>query len=108
MVTYSGEARVDGSGGGLLDGPAEDGKHGNAAVLELSLAENLDVEHLGETEGVESNVTRKGAVEVGWLLQKGHGVRVGAGEDSHLGALHRCTNKTHGKKHNDTRTNTKH
>ena len=88
---HSGEAGVDGSGGGLLDDPAEDGKHGNAAVLKLSLAENLHVEHLGEAKGVEANVTGEGAVKVGGLLEEGDRLGEGALEHRHLGGGDRCT-----------------
>jgi hypothetical protein len=95
--TYSGEAGVDGGGGGLLHDPAEHGKHGNAAVLELSLAEHLHVEHLGEAKGVEANVTRERAVEVGGLLEEGDRVRVRAREHSHLGGSRRCTHTRHAK-----------
>jgi hypothetical protein len=83
---------VDGGGGRLLHNPAEHGKHSNAAVLELSLAQNLHIEDLREAEGVEADVTREGAVKVGGLLEEGHRIREGALEDCHLGTRHRCTN----------------
>ena len=39
----------EGEGVLLLHEEAEDGEHGEAAVLELSLAEHAEVEHVGET-----------------------------------------------------------
>jgi len=70
--THSGESGVDGSGGTFLDNPAENSKHSNAAMLQLSLAEDLYVENLREAEGVETNITRQGAIKVGGLLKEGN------------------------------------
>ena len=47
----------------LLGPEAEAAKHADAAVLELSLTEPLQIEVVGEAEGIEANVTGHGAVE---------------------------------------------
>jgi len=59
----------------LLDEEAEDGKHGEAAVLELGLAEHAEVEHVREAKGVEANVAGVLAVEVDGALEEGDSVR---------------------------------
>ena len=67
----------------LLHNETEGGKHGNAAVLQLSLAEDANIEDLRETKRVESNIARKRSVEVSRLLQEGNGVRERTGENRH-------------------------
>ena len=53
----------EGEVGALLHPEAEAAKHADAAVLELSLTEPLQIEVVGEAEGIEANVTSHGAVE---------------------------------------------
>ena len=49
----------------LLDEEAEDGKHGEAAVLELGLAEHAEVEHIGEA--LLESIPRLVRCSQGWL-----------------------------------------
>jgi hypothetical protein len=46
----------------LLNNQAEGGKHSNAAVLELSLAENLNIKNIRESKGIEADVTGQGSI----------------------------------------------
>jgi len=41
--------------------------------FELGFAEALEIEVAGEANGVEANITGKGAVKCGGALKKGHG-----------------------------------
>jgi hypothetical protein len=75
----------------LLHNQAESGKHGNAAVLELSLAENLDIKNIRETEGIEADIAGQGSVEVGGLLEERHRLGEGSTEHSHARSGGRCT-----------------
>ena len=76
----------------LLDNAAEGGEHGNAAVLELSLAEPVKRVLGGEAKGVEANVANHGAVEGSRAGEEGHRGRV-------LLHLHACHDN-----HENTRT----
>jgi len=67
----AGDLGEGGVGGDVLEHGAGGGEHGDAAVLELSLAEELDVGDRGEAEGVEANVTNHGAIEGLGLLEEG-------------------------------------
>jgi hypothetical protein len=46
----------------LLNEAAKGGKHGNTSVLELSLAEPLDVVLGGEAKGIEAHIANHGSV----------------------------------------------
>ncbi len=59
-----------GEGNELLDQEANNAKHANTAVLELSLAEPAEVEVVGEANGVEANVTGVGSIELGRALEE--------------------------------------
>jgi hypothetical protein len=43
-------------------------------VLELSLAKPLEVEVVGEANGVKANIAREGAIESRGALKEGQGV----------------------------------
>ena len=50
--------------------PANDGEHGHAAVLELSLSEELHVEVVGEADGVELSVALNVILDhLGWTIK---------------------------------------
>eukprot|EP00961_Rhodomonas_salina_P004375 59983-Rhodomonas_salina.1 len=59
----------------LLGDEAQAAEHADAAVLQLSLAQPLQVEVVGEAERVEANVTSHGTVKRGRARQERHGVR---------------------------------
>ncbi len=67
----AGKGKVD----ALLHPEAEAAEHADAAVLELSLAEPLKVEIVGEAKGVEADITGHGAVEGGGAREERHGLR---------------------------------
>ena len=73
----------------LLGPETEAAEHADAAVLELSLAQPLQIEVVGEAKGVETDVTGHGAVERRWAGEEGHGLRP---VKLHLGAC--STNNT--------------
>ena len=77
----------------LLSQVAKNSKHGNAAMLQLSLTQNLDIKNLGEAERVESNITGERAVKIGGLLQERNRLGERAREDSHARSRNRCTTK---------------
>ena len=81
----AGQGQVD----TLLHPEPEAAEHADAAVLQLSLAEPLDVEIVGEPEGVETNVTRHGAVQRGRAREERHRLRA---VELHLGG---CTPRDH-------------
>mmetsp|Transcript_472 Transcript_472/g.1241 ORF Transcript_472/g.1241 Transcript_472/m.1241 type:complete len:234 (-) Transcript_472:25-726(-) len=60
----------------LLEPKAEAGEHGDAGVLDLGLAEPVEVEadvgELREAQGVEADVPGEGSVEEGGFLEEGH------------------------------------
>ena len=58
----------------LLGNHAGEGEHANTAVLELSLAKPLEVEVVGEANGVKANIAREGAIESRGALKEGEGV----------------------------------
>ena len=57
----------------LREGPADDGEHGQTGVADLGLHHCVQVEGLGEAEGVETIVTGVGAIQLGGALEHGHG-----------------------------------
>jgi hypothetical protein len=69
-VVEAGEGELD----LLLDKEAEGTEHADAAVLELGLAEPLEVKVVGEAEGVEANVAGHGAVKGRGAGEERHGV----------------------------------
>ena len=69
----------------LLHDSAEGGKHGNAAVLELRLAQPVQRVLSREAEGVEANIANHGAVEGSRAGKEGNRGRL-------LLHLHACTN----------------
>lgn len=77
-----------GDGGDILDDHAGGGKHGNAAVLDLSLTGPVKVEPVGETEGIEADVTNHGAIEVLRAVSSGDGVNAKALNNAVLPQLH--------------------
>ncbi len=78
-----GIARV---GHNILDDGPKHGKHGNTAMLDLSLLEELDVTDGGKAKRIEPSITRERFIKVCRLLQernrRGH---------LHLGANRRCS-----------------
>jgi hypothetical protein len=64
-----GDVGEEGEGVLLLDEETEDGKHGETAVLELSLAQDADVENIGEALFAE-NISR-GLVSGMWKAVAG-------------------------------------
>ncbi len=60
----------------LLNNEAEGTEHGNTAMLQLSLAEPLQVEIVGEAERVKSNVAGKGSIQPGRAGKERHGDRL--------------------------------
>ena len=52
----------------------DDGKHRHAAVLEFCLAQPLEVEVVGQADGIESHVADHGAVEVRGTKEEGEGL----------------------------------
>jgi len=69
------ELAVAGVHGDVLEHGAGGGKHGNAAVLQLSLAEETDVSDTGQAQGVEADVTDHAGSERLVALEEGHGLR---------------------------------
>jgi len=67
------------------------GEHGNAAVLDLGLAEPFDVEHLGEAKRIETHITDVSVESLG-LRQEGKRGGHGVGADS---AVARVSNLHH-------------
>ena len=67
-----------GEGVGVLDDHSGGGEHGNAAVLDLSLASPAEVEEVGEAKGVESNIANESAVEVAGAAEAGDGLNAKA------------------------------
>ena len=61
----------------VLGDRASSSEHGNTAVLDLSLAEELDVAEGRDAERVEAHVADHGAVELLRLVQEGHRRRLG-------------------------------
>ena len=83
-----GVRRVDGD---VLEHGAGGGEHGNAAVLELSLAEEADVGDAGEAKGVEANVTDHARAERLVALEEGDRL----GHRLHGGAMLGCAAAKH-------------
>ena len=77
-VIYVGVTR---DGQELLLCESKGGKHGNTTMLDLSFAEPLHVKKVGESEGIEANISNI-SVKVGWCLKErnclGHGVQGGS------------------------------
>jgi hypothetical protein len=48
----------------FLNKNAGGGEHGNATVLELGLAQPLDIPKAGEAERIEANVARQCAIQI--------------------------------------------
>jgi hypothetical protein len=71
----------------LLRDHAGEGEHAHASVLELSLAQPLDVKVVGEANGVEAHIAGQGAVEGGGALEEGHSQVAVVAERLHAGAL---------------------
>jgi len=61
----------------LRHGPADDGEHGEARVPDLRFLHGVEVELLGEAEGIEAIVTSVGAIEGSGTGQEGDGDGVG-------------------------------
>ncbi len=72
LVVEAGERQV----GLLLNDEAEGGKHGNAAVLQLGLAQPLDVEIVGEAKRVKANIAGQGSIQPGRAGEERHGDRL--------------------------------
>lgn len=49
---------------GLWEDPAKNCEHTNSAVLDFSFPQEVEVELVRETEGVEADITGHGAVEL--------------------------------------------
>ena len=60
----------------LLDDEAEGGKHRNASVLQLSLAQPLDIEIVREAERVKANIASQGTIQPGRAGEERHGDRL--------------------------------
>eukprot|EP00961_Rhodomonas_salina_P063730 856990-Rhodomonas_salina.2 len=71
-----------------LDDHAGGGKHGDAAVLDLSLARPAEVEPVAEAERVEADVTDEGAIQVLGAVSARDGVNAKALEHALLVQLH--------------------
>jgi hypothetical protein len=74
-----GEGSKLGKLGELREDHAKGGKHADAAVLDLGLAEPLEVIVVGEAKGVKARVAGEGAVELGGALKEGDGLGHRAG-----------------------------
>ena len=74
VIEGSGAVLELGKSDSLLDNHAGEGEHANTAVLELSLAKPLEVEVVGEANGVKANIAREGAIESRGALKEGQGV----------------------------------
>mmetsp|Transcript_30663 Transcript_30663/g.64162 ORF Transcript_30663/g.64162 Transcript_30663/m.64162 type:complete len:244 (-) Transcript_30663:144-875(-) len=68
-----GELGEEREGVNLLDNESEDSEHSEAAVLELSLTQNAEIENIGEAQGIEANVAGQGTIQVGRALEEGNG-----------------------------------
>jgi hypothetical protein len=71
-----------------LNNHASGGKHGNTAVLDLSLASPVQVQPVREAKRVEADVADHGAIQILWPLSSRDGINTKTLEHTLLPQLH--------------------